>query len=41
MKINVSRIQKGTYILNLTQKPDFPVEFQAGFFLSCSTKKLG
>lgn len=41
MKINGGRIQKGAHILNLTQKPDFPVEFQPDFFLFCNTKKLG
>lgn len=40
MKINVGRIQKGAYILNLTQKPDFPVEFQPGLFCFVTQKSL-
>lgn len=41
MKINAGRIQKGEHILNLTQKPDFPVEFQPGFFCFVTQKRLG
>lgn len=40
MKINAGINQKGAYILNLTQKSDFPVEFQPGFFCFVTQKIL-